>query len=404
MALSLFAAVVALGLLVRLIMLASQWRQLRRTNLPREGHWCGVSILKPVKGVDPGLEENLRSVFQQDYPCFEVLVGAQDPNDPALAIARRVAAQFPHIRCVVVADNRQVGPNPKVANLANLLPHAQHEVVLISDSNVRLAPETLKDMVAKLQEPGVGLVSSPIRGTLPGSMGGAVDAFLLNTFVMGGTAAMHRLLGGVCVVGKSMMLRRSTLQALGGLEFLAQFLAEDQVCGEAVAAQGLKVELAPLPVHNVTGSPSLGQVAGRYLRWAKIRRRMAPAGFVGEPLLFPFAMASLGLLLAPSWAAVALWGLTLALQGGLAWTSFAVVGERWPLKRMAASLMVAEFVAVGAWLMAWFSRTVQWRGQCFLIGPRTQLQPITAEAELDPVVPLAQPAPHCEVLPASTAS
>lgn len=376
---------VFLGLSLRVVLLLAQRAQLRAVAPAAPHVWPGVSVLKPVKGLDPDLEENLRSVFRQDYPRFEVIIGAREGSDPALAVARKVAAEFPHIPSRVVADSREVGPNPKVANLTNMLPYASHPVLLISDSNVSLHPQTLRNMVAFLEQPGVGLVSSPIRGTQATSFGGTCDALLLNTFVMGGTAAMHRLFSGVCVVGKSMMLRRSTLDAMGGFRYLARFLAEDQVCGQEVAAQGLSVELATLPVHNVTGGASLVQVAGRYLRWAKIRRRMAPWGFLGEPLLFPLAVASAGLALDPGALSAAVWAGAFLAQLLLSGWALRVVGERESWPRLAASALVAEHLAVMAWFLAWLQRTVSWRGRSFFLGPRTRL--LAPESAVGNVVP-----------------
>ncbi|MEW5876457.1 MAG: ceramide glucosyltransferase [Acidobacteriota bacterium] len=378
-------ALVWLGLLLRLVLVLAQRAQLRSQPPAAPAVLPGVSILKPVKGLDPDLEENLRSVFRQDYPRFEVIIGARDASDPALVVARRVAAEFPHVPSRVVADSREVGPNPKVANLANMLPYASHPVLLVSDSNVRLHPQTLRDMVAHLEQPGVGLVSSPIRGTGAKSWAGRADALLLNTFVMGGTAAMHRLFSGVCVVGKSMMLRQSTLEELGGFPFLAEFLAEDQVCGQEVAARGLGVELASLPVHNVTGGASLGQVAGRYRRWAMIRRRMAPWGFCGEPLLFPLALASLALAFSPGALTAGVWIAAFFAQLLLSAWALRLVEEKEPWLRLAGLVLVAEHLAVVTWAWAWLSRTVSWRGKGFTLGPRTRLSP--REAPMGEAVP-----------------
>lgn len=378
-------ALVLVGLVLRLVLVLAQRAQLRSVAPDPPAVWPGVSVLKPVKGLDPDLEENLRSVFRQDYPRFEVIIGAREASDPALAVARRVAAEFPHIPSRVVADNREVGPNPKVANLANMLPYASHPVLLVSDSNVRLHPHTLRDMVAFLQQPGVGLVSSPIRGTQATSLGGACDALLLNTFVMGGTAAMHRLFSGVCVVGKSMMLRRSTLDAMGGFAYLAQFLAEDQVCGQEVVAQGSGVALATVPVHNVTGGAPLAQVASRYVRWAKIRRRMAPWGFLGEPVLFPLAVASVGFALVPGAFSAGVWAMTFTAQFLLSAWALRLVGERFSWPQLAALVLVAEHLAVVAWFLAWLGRSVSWRGKSFSLGPRTRLS--AREAPVGEAVP-----------------
>lgn len=342
-----------------------------------------VSILKPVKGLDADLEGNLRSVFMQRYPAFEVIIGARSAEDPALEVARKVATAFPSVPSVVVADPREVGPNPKVANLANLLRHASHEYVLISDSNVRVEPEYVADLMGHLQQPGVELVSSPIRGCGSTSLAGKVDALLLNTFVMGGVAAIHQVFEGVCVVGKSMLLRRSTLRQMGGFEFLAQFLAEDQVCGQEVARRGHRIALSSQPVDNITGSPSLRQVAARYLRWGKIRRRIAPLGFAAEILLNPLAVAVVG-------AAVLGGGISLLFLP-TAWVLSVVLnalaerslGVRRSLMERAGLTLLADAVAAAVWPLALLARTVNWRGNALRIGPRTRLVP-SGELEVFP--------------------
>lgn len=338
-----------------------------------------MSILKPVKGLDAELEANLESVFRQNYPAFEVIIGAHSPDDPALELARRVAARFPQVPCVVMADPREVGPNPKVANLANLVRHARHPLLLISDSNVRVSPDYLADLVAHLQRPGVGLVSSPIRGCGAASLGGRVDALLLNTFVMGGVAALHSLFGGVCVVGKSMLLHRTTLHELGGFAFLAQFLAEDQVCGQEIARRGWGLALSSRPVDNVTGAASLRHVAARYLRWGKIRRRISPAGFAGEWLLNPVAVAALGAVALRTELAVAALGVAWVGSVLLATLAERGLGVHRGWAARGGLVALAELLAAAVWPVAMVARTVNWRGTTLRIGPRTRLLPLDDE-------------------------
>jgi ceramide glucosyltransferase len=369
----LLCVAVGVGLAARAVMVFAQRRHLRDCAVAPSASLPAVSILKPVKGMDADLEANLRSVFEQKYPAYEVIIGAQSADDPALEVARRVAAEYPGVPSTVVADPREVGPNPKVANLANLLRHARYDYLLISDSNVRVEPGYLADLMAHLQQPGVELVSSPIRGCGATSLGGQVDALLLNTYVMGGVAAMHRLLGGVCVVGKSMLLRRTVLRELGGFEFLAQFLAEDQVCGQEVARRGYRVALSSRPIDNITGAPSLRQVAGRYLRWAKIRRHIAPAGFAGELLLNPVSVAALGLLAARSGLAVALLLTAWMISTALGFLAERAAGVRRPWTARWWLTPLADLVGAAVWPVALLSRTVTWRGNALVIGRRTRL-------------------------------
>lgn len=365
--------ILAVGLGARALMTFAQRRHLRAAPPPPIGEFPAVSILKPVKGLDADLEANLRSVFEQEYPAFEVIIGAQDADDPALDVARRVAADYAGVPCVVIADPREVGPNPKVANLANLLRHARHQHLLISDSNVRVERSYLADLMAHLQQPGVELVSSPIRGCGSASLGGEVDALLLNTFVMGGVTAMHRLFDGVCVVGKSMLLRRAMLRELGGFEFLAQFLAEDQVCGQEVVRRGHRIALSSRPIDNITGAPWLRQVAARYLRWGKIRRRISPAGFAGEIMLNPVSVAAVGVVALRSELALAAFLAAWSISVVLAKLAEGAVGVRRSWTALARLTLLADLLAGAVWPVALLARTVNWRGNALVIGPRTRL-------------------------------
>lgn len=366
------AVVVIAGLGANALMAWAARRQL--TVLPPPaGELPPVSILKPLKGADAGLAANLESFFRLAYPRYEVILGVAEAEDPALAVARRVAAAHPEVPSRLVADSREVGLNPKVNNLANLARYASHDVLLISDSNIRVRPGYLADLVAHLSQPGVGLVSSPFRAAAAGGTGGTLQALQLNTFVLGGVAALHRLLGGVCVVGKSMLLRRATLEAIGGFALLARYLAEDQVCGEEVARRGLAVSVSGYVIDNVLGTLSLRSAVSRHLRWARIRRRMSPAGYAGELLLQPVFLAGIAAVADPGLATALLLAATVAARAAVDAVAERAVGVRRPLA-VYPLLSTARDLVVGAvWAVPFVSSTVAWRGRTFAIGPRTLL-------------------------------
>ena len=366
------AVVVVAGLGANALMAWAARRQLAVAP-PPAGELPPVSVLKPLKGADAGLAANLESFFRLAYPRYEVILGVDDPSDPALAVARRVAAAHPEVPSRIVVDPRAVGLNPKVNNLANLLRHARHDVLLISDSNIRVRPGYLADIVAHLSRPGVGLVSSPFRAAAAKGVGGAIEALQLNTFVLGGVAALHRLLGGVCVVGKSMLLRRATLEDLGGFPFLARYLAEDQVCGEEVARRGLAVAVSGHVIDNVLGRLSVGDAMRRHLRWARIRRRMSPAGYAGELLLRPVFLAAVAAVADPGLATALLLAATVAARAAVDAVAERAAGVRRPLA-VYPLLSAARDLAVGAaWAVPFVSSSVNWRGRTFTIGPRTLL-------------------------------
>jgi ceramide glucosyltransferase len=374
------ALVVVIGLAAVGAMVVSQWRQLAVATPPLPVNAPPVSVLKPLKGVDPGLEENLATLFALDYPSYEIILGTRDADDPALAVARRVAAAHPEVPCRVVADAREIGPNPKVSNLANLERLARHELLLISDSNVRVPRGYLADLVAHLARPGVGLVSSPFRGTGFAGAGGALEALQLNTFVNGGVSAAAQLAGAVCVVGKSMLLRRATLERLGGFAYLGRHLAEDQVCGEDVDALGEKVVVSGMLVDNRVGAISVRAFLARHLRWAKIRRRMNPVAYAAELLLDPLFLALVGAAALRSGAAIAVAAFAWLGRTLLDVAAERALGVRRPLA-LYPLLTLAREVLVGAtWAVPWFTASVRWRGNTLRVGPRTLLVPLRVAA------------------------
>lgn len=380
------AAWIALGVLVAFglgaaaVMAWSARRLLRRPSpaLPRPAP--PVSILKPLKGLDPDLEANLESVFRLDYPDFEVVLGAEDAADPALDVARRVAARHPGVRSTVLSDPSTVGWNPKVNNLANLARLASHDVLLISDSNIRVGPGYLGDLVAHQAATDAGLVWSIFRGTGGAGIGGALETLQLNLYVSGGTAALLDLAGRPCAVGKSMLLRKADLDAIGGFAHLGRFLAEDQVCAEDLAARGRPVVMSGHLIDNVLGRRTLREFAARHLRWARLRRQVSGPGYAGEFLLNPVFIAALGAAGMRTAEALAL-----ALGALLAMSAIDLAAERslglkrpiwqYPFLELALSLVKGLL-----WIVPFFSSTVVWRGNALRIGPRTAIEPAAAEA------------------------
>lgn len=332
-----------------------------------------VSILKPMKGVDSALEENLRSIFRQDYPRFEVILGTEDPEDPALEVARRVAAEHPHVPSRILSDPRTVGFNPKVNNLANLARRANHPLLLISDSNVRVDPGYLADLVAHRERAGGGLVWSLFRGGSEQGLGGVLEAVQLNGFVMGGVATIHRVLHLPCCVGKSMLLGRAELDAIGGFAHLGRFLAEDQVCAEDLAARGIPVTVSGRLIENVLGRRSVREFVSRHLRWSRLRRHVNLAGYVGELLLNPVFLAVTGALALRTAPSLAVAGATLAVVSLLDAKTERSMGIRRPLAFYPLLELALALLKGVLWPVPFFSRTMVWRSNVIRIGRRSEI-------------------------------
>lgn len=371
------ALLLFLPALVGLALAAVFWRAQRRllaAPAPSEpADLPPVTILKPLKGLDEGLERNLRNFFRQDYPNYELILGSPEADDPALGVARRIAAEFPGIPSRVVVGGESLCPNPKMNLLAGLARHARHGVYLISDSNIEADPGYLRDLVAHLHRPGVGLVSSLFRGTAWRGLGGALESLQLNTFVMGGVSAAHLLLGMPCVVGKSMLFRRADLDLVGGFAHLGGHLAEDQICGEEMAARGRGVVVSGRLIDNVLGRRTVRQFLDRHLRWCRIRRRISPAGYVGEFFVNPVALSLLAAILVPTVASLAISGGILLAASAIAASAERRAGVRRPLVAYPALELLRSVLTAVVWFVPFLSGTVTWRGDKLRIGPRTRL-------------------------------
>lgn len=377
---------IGLGLLAVALM---RWAQARVLNSPTPtipGQYPAVSILKPLKGMDASLEENLRSFFELDYPNYEIILGAEDFQDPALYIARKVAWEYPHVASRIVVDTDKVGLNPKVNNLTNLSRRARYERILISDSNIRAPRSYLRNMVAQLEQPGVGLVSSPFRASDGTGIGARLEGLHLHSFVMGGVCALN-LVEQPCVVGKSMLMKKSDLQQIGGFQFLSHFLGEDQVCGEEIHKLGLELRVSNELIDNVQGTVTLKQFFDRQLRWAQIRRRMSLAGYFGELLLNPVLMSIVATLCAPNAASIGIAIGALLTKSILDYNSERSVGIRYPLYQYPALVLMKEMVLGLIWVLPFLQDKVHWRGQPLRVGKRTELQPVEA-----PMIPTLLPA------------
>lgn len=346
-------------------------RRFRRTNLPfGEGlpsrqAVSFLSILKPVCGLDDELEENLVSFTRIRGIRYEVLISAEEWEDPALEIVRRVmrAHPFAPFRIIVDPGSRHGVVNRKVERLIAAARDANGDVLLISDSNVRIEPNDLARTLAAFDNPRVGCVSNLFTAAGAQSIGATIESLHLLSFVVPG-AVLAATAGVPCVVGKSMAITRQALQAIGGFERFRRVLAEDQAIGLAVKEAGYEVALSPIVVRNVVVDRTVKRALDRQVRWNKIRYAFSHRLYASELVLNPLVFA---LLASPILASVV--ALVRILQ--IAILSRATGANlTW---RQIALTPVLDVLMLYAWFIPFFSNRVEWRGYRARVGRDTEL-------------------------------
>ena len=345
--------------------------RMRSRRVLSEEDLPSITVLKPLCGADPSLRDNLESFFLQSYPRFEIVFGVERADDPALLVVEDLIFAHPAVSAKIVVHTKTRGHNPQVRNLRGMLPHASHDLVLVSDSNVRVPRNYLAGMAAEMiRDPEVGLVTSIFAGTGGGSLGGDLECVELSGFCAAG-AALPTLVGDAAVIGKSMLFSRRELSALGGLGRVADVLAEDYVLGKLFQTAGRRVAIAQTVIENVIGPMSTRAFLERHLRWSMLRFRLRPLAFMLEPMTSPLAM------LPVAWAAMGAWALVwatalLLLRDVGGW--ILLRGPRGAAKPLCLSLL-REVAAIGIWLATPLKRHVSWRGHRLRVSRGTLLVP-----------------------------
>jgi ceramide glucosyltransferase len=269
-----------------------RFRQLARRRRPAPPGWPPVSLLKPVHGLEKGLAENLRSACRQDYPEYQVVFSVEEEADPALPLLRALASEYGSSRVTVVVHAGGTAPNGKVRNLVGALPAARHEVLVISDSDVRLRPDYLRTIVAPLADPAVGCVCTLYRAAGAGRWIEAVEQLTLNAdFVPNLVFAWVTGASTFCL-GASTALARSTLDEIGGMAALGDYLVEDFEMGRRIRATGKRIEILPYFVDTMVDLERISQWWHHQVYWDQNTRAANPAGHFGTLFIraIPFAL------------------------------------------------------------------------------------------------------------------
>ncbi len=330
-----------------------------------------VSVLKPLRGEDAMLADNLRSFCRQDYPEFQIVCGVADAADPAAAVVRRVIAEFPERDIALVVDARRSGANLKVANLANMLPSARHGLLVMADSDMRVRPDYLATVTAPLADPRIGLVTCLYRGLSQGGLWSDLACLHINHGFLAWAVVAEGLGLGAGCFGATIALRRATLDAAGGLAALADCLADDHVLGRNVRRLGLTVELSPYLVDDIVAEASFTAVFHHELRWARTIRVVAPGGFAAAVVTYPVALAVLA---AASGAQPHAAPAMLIVAFLCRWLTARRLDRALRLKPAPVWLLpVRDALSFAVFIASFLGRGVAWRDQNFRIGVNGRL-------------------------------
>src|SRR5580765_2110368 len=331
-----------------------------------------VTILKPIHGMEEQLEKNLESFFEQDYPDYEVIFGARDAENSALAIAERVRARFPGVKSQVVLSGPPTWPNAKVFSLHKMIAATDRSYFVISDSDVRVAPDFLRNTIPPLLDPKVGLVTCMYRGIPSTDFWSTLEALGLSVEMSSGVMVADMLEGMRFALGPAMTARRDAIEAIGGIAATADYYSDDFELGNRIWAKGFRVVLSHHIVRNVLTTRSAVRTLGDQLRWMKSTRYSRPAGHLGTGLTFAMPFGLLGLVAA---AELGHWGLGLAFLGWAALNRMIQsIAIGWGIARDPRSLTLCwlyplrDLAGFFVWVGSYTSRRFYWRGETYAFG------------------------------------
>ncbi len=345
-------------------------RKLKQPPLPPT-QLPAVSILKPFKGVDPEIWESFCSHCEQEYPEFQLIFGVSDPGDPATGVVRKLQAKYPNLPIELIVCDRVLGANLKVSNLAQMLPAARHELLLVNDSDIRVSPDYLRKVIAPLADASVGLVTCLYGGvaspTARPTLGSRLEALGISTdFVPGVLSARFLERGLHFGLGSTLAFRRGDLEAIGGFEALLDYLADDYELGRRIASTGKKVELSAATVTTFLPAYTLRQFFRHQLRWSRTIRDARRGGYAGLLFTFglPWAWATLLAARGAAWAWVLL-AMTFAVRFAVGFVAAEVVLHDRQALRNIVLLPLRDLIAPFVWAASFMGNRVHWRGDVF---------------------------------------
>lgn len=352
-----------------------------------------VSILKPLRGIDPQMYESFRSHCVQDYPDYEIIFGVNDAEDPAADAVHQLMREFPSCRIRLVVCSEVLGTNRKTSNLVQMLDHARHDYILINDSDIYVTPDYLRRVMAPFGRPGVGMVTCPYRGIAANTLGSKLESLGISTDFFAGVLSAWKIENGLhFALGSTLAMSRTALDAIGGLEPLVDYLADDFELGSRIAQAGLEVVLVDLVVETHLPAYSFRGFFEHQMRWARSTRDSRRRGYIGILLTFGLPWAIIAALLSHgAWWSWALLGAAALLRAAVALQVGRVVHDE-SILRLLWLVPVRDLIAFWVWFASFAGHRVHWRGEVFIledgkIRPEYEIAPqlLSAPETAEPV-------------------
>ena len=350
-----------------LLFIASSRFRCRRVPAISADHFPPVTLLKPLCGMEPDLRANISSFFDQEYPEFEIIFGARSLDDPALAVVEDVRRDYPFVPVKIVISGEPTAANAKVCSMQKMYAVALYDYLVISDSDVQVKPSYIREVVAELLDPQIGMVTCMYRGATSGGLWSRLEALGMSVEMTSGVLVSDLLEGMQFALGPTMAIKREVLHAIGGFEPLAVYCADDYVLGQRVAELGQRVVLSKHVIDHVVVNRSLVSSLLHQIRWMKSTRFSRPAGHAASVLSFAMPFGLLGFLGAMALgrpmlgvallACAVLNRVLMALVAG-----WSVVGDPYAL-RLCWLYPLRDLMGFGFWVCSFFGNVITWRGQ-----------------------------------------
>lgn len=320
-----------------------------------------VTLLKPLKGASPKLYDHLASFCRLDYPGFQMLCGVRDPHDPAIPIVQQLQSDFPQCDIVLVVNPEVLGSNYKVSTLHHLMRQAKYDILVITDGDVAVTPDYLRQVIPPLNDSHLGLVTCPYRAGTTSPFPALLESLLINTGFASMILVASQVEKTTYAFGATMAVKREVLEKIGGFTALTDYLADDYYLGHLVARAGYEVRMIPHVVETHPGVTGIRDLFHHQLRWARTQRLCRPSGYCGTLVTYGMIWALLGVTFFPT--SIPMWQLALVTIGFRLYSTSLVSDAFLNAKvtrRFLWLVPLTDMLSFVIWLLSLQGNTVHW--------------------------------------------